>query len=316
MRANHRRATDRHQDQRRHQLNFTGFQRVVNDVGGVNVCVPVAIHDRHRTLANGDVVGSGLNLSAGRHHITGKVALKFWRARYALADGGDVARIKRDQYLMAQVAKGVLHSGLLTSPTSLAGISTKDVQFVTAPTAPYPPDPNELEFAPHAHAVFAAIAQDQKLSPLPKRGHKGKSTLLTTSPAKVKVTVLNGTSISQLASKVAADLAERGFTIVGQPANAATSNYVQSVIEFGSATEHPAVDTLREQFPNAAVKQVSGLTPGTLRLILGTSFHTLARQSKPLGSISGSFKASSPCRNGAFFGPNLTKPTGKVSCAC
>jgi hypothetical protein len=309
----------------------------------VNVCVPVAIHDRHRTLANGDVVGSGLNLSAGRHHITGKVALKFWRARYALADGGDVARIKRDQYLMAQVAKGVLHSGLLTSPTklysvisdvasamstdatpsdlvriatSLAGISTKDVQFVTAPTAPYPPDPNELEFAPHAHAVFAAIAQDQKLSPLPKRGHKGKSTLLTTSPAKVKVTVLNGTSISQLASKVAADLAERGFTIVGQPANAATSNYVQSVIEFGSATEHPAVDTLREQFPNAAVKQVSGLTPGTLRLILGTSFHTLARQSKPLGSISGSFKASSPCRNGAFFGPNLTKPTGKVSCAC
>jgi hypothetical protein len=207
-------------------------------------------------------------------------------------------------------------SDLVRIATSLSGISTKDVQFITAPTAAYPPDPNELEFAAHAHAVFAEIAQDQKLSPLPKKGHKGKSTLLTTSPAKVKVTVLNGTSVSRLASKVATDLAGRGFTIVGQPANAATSNYVQSVIEFGTATEHAAVDTLREQFPSAAVKQVSGLTPGTLQLILGTNFHKLAAQSKPLGSISGSFKASSPCRNGAFFGPNLTKPTGKVSCAC
>ncbi len=325
------------------QLDFTGFQRVINDVGGVNVCVPVAIDDPHRTLANGDVVGSGLRLSAGRHHITGKVALKFWRARYALADGGDVARIARDQYLMAQIAKGVLHSGLLTSPTklysvitdiassmstdatpadlvriatSLRGLSTKDVQFVTTPTIPYSPNPNELELAPHARAVFAAIAQDQKLPPSPKHKHKGKATLLTTSPANVKVTVLNGTSISQLASKVAAGLAGRGFTIVGQPGNAASSNYVQSVIEYGSAALHPAVDTLHQQFPNATVKLVPGLTPGRLQLILGSSFHALAPQNKPLGSIAGSFKASSHCRNGAFFGPNLAKPSAKTSCAC
>jgi LCP family protein required for cell wall assembly len=325
------------------QLDFTGFQRVINDVGGVNVCVPVAIHDRIRTLSNGDKVGSGLNLSAGMHHITGRVALRFWRARYALADGGDVARIKRDQYLMAQVVKGVLHSGLLTSPTklysvltdtaksmstdastsdlvriatSLRGISTKDVQFVVAPTVPYPPDMNELEFAPHAHAVFASIARDQKLHPTPQRRHKGKTTLLTTSPAKVKVTVLNGTSISQLAAKAATDLAGRGFTIIGQPANAASSDHVQSVIEYGSVAENPAVNTLRQQFPSATVKQVPGLTSGTLQLILGTSFHSLAPQSKPLGSIAGSFKASSNCRNKAFFGPNLNKPAGKVTCAC
>ncbi len=326
------------------QLDFTGFQRVINDVGGVNVCVPVAIHDPVRTLSSGDVVGSGLNLPAGEHHITGRVALEFWRARYALADGGDVARIARDQYLMAQVVKGVLHSGLLTSPTklysvisdiasamstdatpsdlvriatSLSGLSTKDVQFVTAPTSPYPPDPNELKFAPHAHAVFAAIAQDQTLPKSPrKHRHHGKTTLLTTSPAKVKVTVLNGTTVSQLAAKVAADLAGRGFTIVGQPANAVSSNYVRSVIEYGSAAEHRAVDTLRQQFPNATVKLVPGLAPGRLRLILGSSFHALAAPGKPLGSISGGFKASSHCRNGAFFGPNLVKPSGKVRCAC
>jgi hypothetical protein len=244
---------------------------------------------------------------------------------------------------MAEVAKGVLHSGLLTSPTklysvisdiassmstdattsdlvriatSLSGLSTNDVQFVTAPTVPYPPNPNELEFASHAHAVFTAIAQDQKLPASATQKHKHKSTLLTTSPAKVKVTVLNGTPISQLAANVAADLAGRGFTIVGQPANAASSSYEQSVIEYGSLAQHPAVDTLREQLPGATVKLVQGLTPGTLQLILGSRFRALAPPSRPLGSISGSFKASSNCRNSAFFGPNLAKPSGKISCAC
>jgi hypothetical protein len=200
--------------------------------------------------------------------------------------------------------------------TSLSGLSTSDVEFVTAPTSPYPSDPNELAFAPRAHALFAAIAQDQKLPKSHKRGHRGKPALLTTSPSKVKVTVLNGTTISQLATKVATGLQARGFTIVGPPADAATSNYVQSVIEYGSAAEHPAVDTLREQFPSATVKLVPGMTPGRLDLILGSTFRALPAQSKPLGSISGGFKASSHCRNGAFFGPNLAKPSGKVRCAC
>jgi len=61
---------------------------------------------------------------------------------------------------------------------------------------------------------------------------------------------------------------------------------------------------------------VPGLTPGKLRLIVGTSFRGLAPRSKPLGSISDGFKASSHCRNGAFFGPNLAKPSGKLRCAC
>jgi LCP family protein required for cell wall assembly len=325
------------------QMDFTGFQKVVNDVGGVSVCVPVAISDPIRTLSNGDIVGSGLKLSAGEHHITGRVALQFWRARYALADGTDLARIQRDQYLLAQIVKGVLHSGLLTSPTklysvisdvagsmstdaspgdlvriatSLSHVSTSDIQFVTAPNSPYPPDNNELEFAPQAKAVFSAIAQDQKLPKTPHAKKGGGGAVLTTSPSRVNVTVLNGTTIPQFAAKVSAELAGRGFAIAGPPANAVTSNYVQSVIEYGSKADLAAVDTLRQQVPGASVRLVPGVAAGTLQLILGTRFRALAPQSKPLGTISGSFRASSHCRNSAFFGPNLAKPSGKVRCAC
>ena len=42
-------------------LTFTGFEKIINDIGGVNVCLPEAIHDPK----------SGLDLSAGMHHVSG-----------------------------------------------------------------------------------------------------------------------------------------------------------------------------------------------------------------------------------------------------
>ncbi len=176
------------------ELNFSGFERVINDVGGVNVCLPFAIHN---VITASE--GSGLDLKAGRHHINGRVALEFWRTRYNVADGSDIARISRDQYLMAQIVKGVLHSGMLRSPTrlvtvigdvadamttdasntellhiatSLRGISAGNVQFITAPWVSYPYNPNEVEFAqPEADAVFWAIAHDTAIPLTGKTRH-------------------------------------------------------------------------------------------------------------------------------------------------
>ena len=175
-------------------LNFYGFQKVINDIGGVNVCLPFAIDN---VVTNGE--GSGLDLKAGRHHINGRVALQFWRTRYNVADGSDIARIARDQYLMAQIVKGVLRSGLLRSPTkiftviadvanamttdasdtellhiatSLRGVSARNVQFITAPWVSYPYDPNEVELAqPEADAVFWALAHDTAVPPASKGRH-------------------------------------------------------------------------------------------------------------------------------------------------
>jgi LCP family protein required for cell wall assembly len=344
------------------QLNFTGFEQVINDVGGVNVCVPVAISDPITPGPDGH--GSGLKLKAGRQHIWGKVALEFWRARYALADGSDLARINRDQYLMGQIFKGVIHSKLLSSPTtlyrvfgdvaksistdasisdlikiasSLQHVSSSNVQFVTAPNEPYPADTAKLQFAqPAAGTMFAAIARDKTL---PKQkhhkgkkgiGHGGKGTAkgghgpktvetATVQPSQVNVNVLNGTLIQGLAGKAATDLTTAGFTVVGQPANAAASDYTHSVIEYGSAADEAAAKTLARQIPSATIELTTGLTAGTVTLILGSDFTALnakAAGSHPLGNLSGSFKASSACRNSAFFGANLPAPAGQVRCGC
>ncbi len=64
------------------ELNFTGFEKVIDDVGGVTVCLPFAVSDPD----------SRLHLSAGRHHVSGPQALAFWRARY-IGEGSDLQRI-------------------------------------------------------------------------------------------------------------------------------------------------------------------------------------------------------------------------------
>jgi LCP family protein required for cell wall assembly len=167
------------------ELTFTGFEHVINDIGGVSVCLPVAIHDPD----------SLLNLSAGRHHIYGREALAFWRARY-IGEGSDLQRINRDQYLMASLVQGLERSGLTHSPAKiltvirdlvshgdiatdtqltpsrlftiaeeLHSLAPGAVQFVEIPTVPYPGDPQAwVEWArPQATALFTAIAHDTRL---------------------------------------------------------------------------------------------------------------------------------------------------------
>ncbi len=172
------------------ELTFAGFEHVIDDIGGVNVCLPVAVHDPQ----------SRLNLSAGRHHIYGREALAFWRVRY-IGEGSDLQRIRRDQFLMASLVQGIERSRLLHSPTELLsvindvarhryiatdtgltpgrlftiaaelrGIKPGSVQFIEVPTQPYPGDPQAwVEWAqPQAARLFKAIARDTKI---PRPGH-------------------------------------------------------------------------------------------------------------------------------------------------
>ena len=296
-------------------LNFSGFEQVINDIGGVSVCLPFAI-DNVITASE----GSGLNLKAGRHHINGKTALKFWRTRYNVADGSDIARIARDQYLMAQIVKGVLHSGLLRSPTkiftviadvanamttdasdtellhiasSLHGVSAQNVQFITAPWVSYPYNPNEVEFAePQADAVFWALAHDTAVPPTGKSSHgprvetvKGPlngpidegpaGTLATLVPSQVKVMVLNGSSQADRTSATATGLASRGFNIVGT-GYAPSASYRRTVIEYARPADLPAARTLSGQFSQVRLRLKTDLTPGTVDVILGSGFTRLA----------------------------------------
>ena len=278
---------------------------------------------------------SRLHLSAGKHHVYGREALAFWRTREGLGLGDDPQRIQRDQFLMASLVQGIVHSGFLRSPSKvlaviraitghgylttddqltasgmlqladdLRGISTKKVQFITAPWTTYTGNaqwihsaqpqsqgnPNWVQWVqPAANDVFTAIAHDTKLPKTPKK-HQGKNAVIATvSPADVKVQVLNGTTTRGLATTTAASLTSRGFKVIGAPGDAAVQNYTSSVIEYATAAQLPAAHTLAKLLGSVTIRPDASLTSGTVTLILGSSFTAL----KPAIAGGGTGKNSS-----------------------
>ena len=294
------------------ELDFTGFEKIIDDLGGVNVCLPIAVDDPL----------SGLDLSAGRHHIYGPQALAFWRTREDLGEGSDTQRILRDQYLMVALVHGMEHSGLLHSPSkivkvvrdaadamttdtgldqtamlqiaeSMEGLGSSDVQFVTAPNIPYPANDADVVFEqPQANELFSAIQHDTTM-PVSKSKSKSKKkskkssapTLDSTSPSKVNVQVLNGSGISGMAAQVGSDLTNEGFNVVGT-GDASNFNYTSNVIEYAASSDMPAVNTLKSVVPNVQVLQDSSLTPGTVELIVGSDFSALNPAPSPSSSAS------------------------------
>ena len=171
------------------ELNFTGFEHVINDLGGVRICLPYPISDPR----------SKLHLSRGIHHVMGAAALAYWRVRY-IGVGSDLERIQRDQYLMASVAQEAKHTNLLGDPPrvlklvgDIAGSLTTDsglsqsamitlvpslrqlplgaVHFVEVPVLTYPPNPNWVQWSGQAATLFRAIAQDRKLPRMRTKRH-------------------------------------------------------------------------------------------------------------------------------------------------
>ena len=288
------------------QLTFIGFERVIDALHGVTVCLPQPVDDPV----------SGLNLTAGKHHVYGKEALAFWRTREGLGLGDDPQRIQRDQYLMAALLQGIEHSSLLKSPSTmlsvidtltghgyvttdsgltptamlrlgeaLRGISTESVQFVTVPWTTYGGNARWIDASqapstgntawvqwvqPQANDLFSAISHDAKL---PKAGKKHK--VKTVSPAAVKVKVLNGTSTFGLGATTATNLSTRGFDVIGQATDAPAQSYTSTVIEYGGPAQLPAAQTLAELFGNVKLQPDAHLKSATLHLILGSSFTTL-----------------------------------------
>ena len=316
------------------ELTFEGFEKVINDLGGVNVCLPAAV----------DNPKSGLDLSAGPHHVFGPEALAFWRTREDVGEGSDLQRIQRDQFLMAALLQGIEHSGLLTSPSKVSAVigdvarnmttdtalnqsrmlsiaegvrhlTSQNVQFIEVPTQTYEPNPAWVQWTPQASQLFSQVAHDTTLAKAAAKKQPAAATA-TVSPAQVHVKVLNGSGLQGVAAEGSADLTSRGFNVVGSH-NALNFNYTRSVVEYGSAADRPAAELLQQQFSDAEILQQPGLTAGTVDVILGSEFTSLATtpaagSSSSPGSTAGLTQTfggitgnTSICSDGsAFSGPD------------
>ena len=102
------------------EINFAGFARVVDALGGIEVCTKKDIDDPK----------SHLVLAAGVHTLNGIESLKYVRTREF--DGmGDIGRMQRQQAFMSSVLKKATSAGVLLNPITMTSFINSSLDAVT-----------------------------------------------------------------------------------------------------------------------------------------------------------------------------------------
>lgn len=265
-------------------VDFRGFRAMVDALGGVPICAPEAIDDPKAKL----------KLSAGRHVLDGTQALGYVRARKTLGDGSDLGRIARQQAFLSSVVQEATRTSLLARPDKLFGFldaatkslttdeqfdlgtmkdlaqSVKDIgitniQFITVPVQEYPADPNRVEWAPSADALWKTLREDGVVGEKPSTAPSASSEPLTVSPTGIQVDVVNATGVQGLAAQVAAALEVQGFPT---PTTSSTADRPDGVVVEYAPGQKEAARTVAAAFEGAELRETSTAGPA-VRVVLG-----------------------------------------------
>ncbi|GGV83473.1 transcriptional regulator [Streptomyces griseoloalbus] len=103
------------------EVDFSGFQTLIDDLGGVEVTTTEDIEDP----------GSHLDLAAGTHRLDGEQALGLVRTRHGVGDGSDLGRIQLQQAFVRALVQQVGEVGVFTDPKRLYDLADSATKAVT-----------------------------------------------------------------------------------------------------------------------------------------------------------------------------------------
>ncbi|MBM4793489.1 LCP family protein [Streptomyces sioyaensis] len=108
------------------EVDFTGFKKLIDALGGVDVTTKKPINDN----------SSHLHLPAGRHTLNGEQSLALVRTRHGVpgGDGSDLGRIQLQQTFLKALMNQVKNVGVLTNPTKLYDIADTATKAITTDT--------------------------------------------------------------------------------------------------------------------------------------------------------------------------------------
>ncbi|MFI6338674.1 LCP family protein [Streptomyces sp. NPDC050535] len=106
------------------EIDFSGFAKLVDALGGVTVTTDEDIDDED----------SHLVLKAGEHHLDGTQALALARTRHGIGDGSDLGRIGLQQTLVKALLEQMSTTSLLTDPAKLYQVADAVTGSLTTDT--------------------------------------------------------------------------------------------------------------------------------------------------------------------------------------
>lgn len=303
------------------EVDFTGFERIVNTIGGVKVYTDYPARD--------EMTGLDLPL-AGCNEVDGYQALAYVRSRYhetyergrwVSGANSDIDRISRQQDFIRRIMKKAISSGLGNPLTlnRLIGIgvenvrvdqqmSTKDITTIARRFRSIDPDTVDMLILP-TYDAFVADADVQLLDLTQAQafvdrlnGIAAPPPPAAVKPADIAVTVLNGNGFDASASTAAAALGRAGFR-VASTGDALAYDFQQTIVRYAPGQQAKAAFLRSNLTAGAAIAEDKTLT-GTgadVALVLGLDYSGLSASTAP---SAGSASTVAP---GAGT-PQVTKP--------
>ncbi|MGA9872108.1 MAG: LCP family protein [Rhodococcus sp. (in: high G+C Gram-positive bacteria)] len=288
-------------------MDFAGFESMVDEVGGVEVCTPQPLVDYE--------LGTVLP-TVGEQRIDGRTALNYVRARNVESEGnGDYGRIKRQQRFLSSLLRSALSNKVLLDPGKLNGfvnaftrdtfvenVKTQDlvtlgrslqnvdagaVTFLTLPTDGTNDWGNEIPVDSAIAALFKAIIDDLPLpgeerkdaAPAPETTAAPTAPVLAVDPTTVSIQVSNASDIAGMASTASDELATYGFQIL------TVGNFVgtaqQTVVRYSPGQESDAA-TVASTIPGAVIEESAGLDD-VVEVVLGSDYPGYTNAPAPVG---------------------------------
>ena len=106
-------------------ITFDGVIGISDAIGGVDVCVDGAFHDKYTNLV----------LPSGTSTLSGYNALMFLRSRHGVGDGSDLSRISSQQVYLSSMVRKLQSSGALNDPATVYKIATAAISNMQLSTS-------------------------------------------------------------------------------------------------------------------------------------------------------------------------------------
>lgn len=289
-------------------IDFSGFESMVDVVGGVEVCTTKPLVD--------EILGTVLT-TPGKQVVDGATALNYVRARHVYGEErSDYDRINRQQRFLSSLLRSALSNKVLMDPGKLNGfidafakhsfmdnVSTKDlltlgrsmqkmesgkITFLTVPTAGTTSYGNEIPRESDIKAIFRAVIDDQPLpgekkddTPAPSTtAAPAKPKLTAVDPSTVSVQVSNGSGVAGTAGTAATKLANQGFQIYST-GNYADGTSPKTKVRYSPGHEADA-STVASAVPGAILEPASGLG-SIIEVVAGTDYTGVVRTPTTFG---------------------------------
>ncbi|MFE7559213.1 LCP family protein [Kitasatospora sp. NPDC057500] len=273
------------------EVNFAGFAAMTGAVGGVDVCLPNAVHegDINPNLGRkGKVV-----LAKGRQRVSGQQALDYVRLRHGIGDDSDVGRMKRQQAFLASLLARIKSRGLnpatllpladaatrsmtvdpgLDSAAKLVdfALTLKDIDLheVKFLTTPWRYNGARIDLVhPAVDTLWRTLQADRTIDGQDATGHQPDAAAAPPPPpasppsppatlgadgAPIRVTVHNGTGTPGLAARAAETLRAARVTVSATATARGGARAATTTVEYG-AGQRTNAQKVAALFPGAAV---------------------------------------------------------------